>query len=94
MCILAIILIRSLSRDVYERRTSTESGLFALLSHDFEKMFGQIVTVRVKTLTNTNMIASGHLKREKGSLPVDVRSSKTSLLPIKKMNLTAAKQPP
>ena len=64
------------------------------LSLDFEQIFGQFVSVRVKTLSNTNLVASRHIKREKGSLPVDVRSSKTSLLPIKKMNLTAAKQPP
>ena len=56
-----------------EWRTSTESKLFSLLSHDFEQIFGQIVSVRVKTLSNTDLVASRHLKREKGSLPVDVR---------------------
>ena len=30
--------------------------------------------------SNTNLVASKHIKREKGSLPVDVRGSKTSLL--------------
>ena len=40
--------IGSLSRDVFERRTSTESGLFALLSRNFENIFGQIVSIRVK----------------------------------------------
>ena len=57
---------------------STGSGLFALLSHDFE----QIVSIRIKTLGNTNIIASRLIKREKGSLPVDVRRSKTSLLEL------------
>ena len=71
-----------LSSDVSERRTSTGNGLFALLDHDFEQMFGQIVSVRVKTLSGTDLVASRHLKREKGSLPVDVRGSKTLLLKL------------
>jgi len=57
---------------------STGSGLFALLSRDFEQIFGQIVSIRIKTLSNTNMVASRLIKREKGSLPVGVRRSKTS----------------
>ena len=61
---------------------STGNGLFALLSRDFEQIFGQIVSVRIKTLGNTNMVASRLIKREKGSLPVDVRRSKTSLLKL------------
>ena len=61
---------------------STGNGLFALLSRDFEQIFGQIVSVRFKTLGNTNMVASRLIKREKGSLPVDVRRSKTSLLKL------------
>ena len=70
----------SLNSDVLERRTSTGSGRFALLSRDFQQMFGQIVSIRIKTLGNTNMVASRLIKRGKGSLPVDVRRSKTSLL--------------
>ena len=75
--------IGSLSRDVFERRTSTESGLFALLSRNFENIFGQIVSIRVKKkLSITNMVASGHIKREKDSLPVDVRRSKMYFLKL------------
>ena len=33
--------IGSLSSHVFERRTSAGSGLFALLSRDFEQLFGQ-----------------------------------------------------
>ena len=40
--------IGSLSSDVFERRTSTESGLLALFSRNFENIFGQIVSIRVK----------------------------------------------
>ena len=70
----------SLSSDVFERRTSTGNGRFALLSRDFEQIFGQIVSIRIKTLGNINTLASRLIKRGKGSLPVDVRRSKTSLL--------------
>ena len=62
--------IGSLNSDVFERRMSTGSGLFALLSRNFEQIFGQIVCIRIKTLGNTNTVASRLIKREKGSLPV------------------------
>ena len=79
-----IIFRRTLSSDVFERRTSTGGGPFALLSRDFEQNLGQIVSLRVQTLSNTNLVAPKHIKREKGSLPVDVRRSKTSLLKLPK----------
>ena len=50
------------------------------LSLDFEQIFGQFVSVRVKTLSNTNLVASRHIKREKDSFLVDVRHSKMTLL--------------
>ena len=62
--------IGSLWSDVFERRTSTGSKLFALLSHDFKQIFGQNVSIRMKTLCNTNTVASRLIKREEGSLPV------------------------
>ena len=68
--------IGSLSRDVFERRTSIRNGRFALLSRDFEQIFGQIVSIRIKILGNTNTVASRLIKREKGSLPVDVRDTR------------------
>ena len=58
------------------------SGRFALLSPGFEQMFGQIVSIRMKTIGNTNMVASRLIKREKGSLLVDVCRSKTALLKL------------
>ena len=75
-------LLGSLSSDVFERRTSTGSGRFALLSRDFKQIFGQIVSIRIKTLGKTNTVASRLIKRGKGSLRVDVRRSKTSLLKL------------
>ena len=59
-----------------------EVDLFAPLSHDFEQLFRQIVSMRVNTPSNTNLVASRLIKREKDSLPVDVRRSKTSLLEL------------
>ena len=83
-------IIGSLSSDVFERRTSTGSGRFALLSRDFKQIFGQIVSIRIKTLGNTNMVASRLIERGKGSLPVDVRRSKTSLLKLPNISKVAA----
>ena len=44
-----------------------------------------MVSIRVKTLRNTNLVSSRHIIKEKGSLTVEVRLSKTSLpkLPVK-----------
>ena len=41
----------------------TRSGLFALLSHDFVHIFGQIIGIKMKTLGNTYMVASRQEKR-------------------------------
>ena len=65
---------------MFERRTSTGSGLFKLFGRDFEKIPQQIVFIRVTTLGNTNLV--GQMKREKLSLPVAVRLSITSLLKL------------
>ena len=52
-------------------------------------MFGQIDSISVKTLSKTNLVASMHIKREKRSLPVDVRRSKTSLLKLPNLTIEA-----
>ena len=49
---------------------------FSLFSLDFEQIFWQILSITVKTLSNTNLVASRHIKREKGSLPFDEHCSK------------------
>ena len=66
-----------LSNGIFERRTSTGSELFG---SGLVETLGLIVFIREKKLSNTNLLASRHIKREKASLPVDVRRSKTSLL--------------
>ena len=55
---------------------------FALFGCDFEQILRQVISIRVKTLSNTNLIASRLIEREKCSLPVDVRGSKTSMLKL------------
>ena len=64
-----------ISTKVCQRLKSNGSGLFAILSHDFEQIFEQILPVRVKSLRNTDLVSSRHLKTEKGSLPVEMRRS-------------------
>ena len=41
------------------------------------QIFRQIVSIRVMTLININVVASRHIKREEVLLPVAVRCSKT-----------------
>ena len=77
--------IESLSNSVFERRTSTGSGLFASLGSGLVQTLGQIVFIRAKKLSNTNLLESRHIKEKKASLPVDVRRSKTSLLKLPNM---------
>ena len=73
-------ILGSLSNSVFERRTSTGSGLFASFGSGLVKTLGEIVFKREKKVSNENLIVSRHMKRKKASLPVDVRRSKTSLL--------------
>ena len=47
------------------------------------QIFRQIVSIRVMTLINTNVVASRHIKREEVLLPVAVRRSK---MPVLKLN--------
>ena len=75
-------LLGSLSKVVFERRTSTGSGLFSSFDGVFAQIFSQIAFITVKKLRNTNFISSRHVKRENATLPVDVRRSKTLLLEL------------
>ena len=57
--------VLDLSKDIFERRTSTGSGLFSFLGRGFAQIFEQIVAVSVKTRSNTNSVVSRNIKREK-----------------------------
>ena len=76
------LIIMNLSKDVFERRTSTGSGLFSFLDSGFAHLLGQLVSIIAKTLRNTNLGASRCFKMKKTSVPVDVRRSKTPLLKL------------
>ena len=75
-------LLGSLSKVVFERRTSPGSGLFSFFDGVFAQIFSQIASITVKKLRNTNFMSSRHVKRENASLPVDFRRSKTPLLKL------------
>lgn len=64
-----------------KRRSSTGSELLAFMGSGFVQIFGQVVAMTVKTLTcsNTNLVASRHIKREKTSLPFESASLKNAL---------------
>ena len=73
---------------VFEWRTLTGSRLFTFLGSVFAQIFGHIVVLRVKKLSNTNLFALRHMLRNvkgKVSLPVHVRRSKTPLLKFPKL---------
>ena len=65
----------SLSKDVLQPRTSTGSGRFTFLGSGFAQILWQIVFISIRKLSNINLEASSHIKREKASLPVDERCS-------------------
>ena len=69
--VLVKYIVVSLSKDVFERGTSIGSGLFSFLDGGFTQIFGQIVSLTVKTLRNTNLVVSRCFKMRKNSLPVE-----------------------
>ena len=58
---------------------SIESGLLEFFGIGFAQILRRFVSIRVKALSDTNLVASRRVKREKASLPFDVRGSKTLL---------------
>lgn len=59
---------------------STGTGLFAFLGGGFAKIFKQIVSVKVKELSNANSVALRNIKRDKVTLLADTHRTKMSLL--------------
>ena len=55
---------------------------FVLFSRDFEQILGQIVSLRVNTLSNTNLAASRHINEKKAYIWLKNVSQKTSVLNI------------
>ena len=83
-----LVSLESLSKDILERRTSTGSVPFSFMAIGLAHIFGQIISMRVKTLSNTNLAASSHIIKEKASLPVDVHRSKTPFLKLPILEVT------
>lgn len=61
----------SLKQIVVFWNLKTWDGLFAFLVRGFVQIFGQVIAIRVKTLTNTNLV-SRDIKWEKALYPVDM----------------------
>ena len=59
-----------------------EVVFFSFLDSGFAHFLGQLVSIIVKTLRNTNLVATRCFKMKKTSIPVDVRRSKTPLLKL------------
>ena len=55
------------------------SGPFSFMGSGLAWIFGKIVFIRIRTLSNTNLVTSSHIIKGKASLPVDVRRSETPL---------------
>ena len=58
------------------------SGPFSFMGSGLAWIFAQIVSIRIKKLSNTNLAASSHIIKGKASLPVDVRRSETPFLEL------------
>ena len=61
--------------------TNRKLTFFAFLGSRFVQIFGKILLMRVETLCNTNW-QHQVIKNEKGTPPVDMRRSKTTLLGV------------
>ena len=60
----ALYTVANSSKDVFKRRTSTRRGPFSRMGSGLAHIFGQIVSMRVKTISNTNLVASSHIIRK------------------------------
>ena len=75
-----MVILGSLSSDVFERRTSTGSEQFSLLvSLDATVFVLPSVLILIETIC-PKICSKSRLKSAKSPFPVDVRRSKTSLL--------------
>ena len=61
---------------------STGNARFAFLYIGFAQICGQIVSISVKKLTNSKLVALRPIKRVKTKFPLDEPHSKTSLLKL------------
>lgn len=57
------------SEDGFEQHTPTKSGLFEFFGTNFAQIFDQIVPIRVKTLSNINLVVPRHIKVHRSKTP-------------------------
>ena len=69
------------------------SWFLAFLVNVFSQIFGPIVSIRVKTLSKTRLVASRYIKREKVSLPVDLLPGRGSKTPLPKLSVVLDQDP-
>lgn len=55
------------NEDVFERHRSTGKGIVEFLGNAFAQSFGQIVSIGVEELSETNFVASKRIKYSKGN---------------------------
>lgn len=55
----------NLRKGVFERRVLTRSGLFACLGNGFGQIYWKIVSIRVRTLSNTHFISVKTYQKER-----------------------------
>ena len=67
-CIFCVLQILHLG--AFKQPSLIGSGRFVLSDSGFALTFGQIVSISVKQLDNSNLVVSRHIKRERASLPV------------------------
>ena len=71
-------------KDVFGWPTSTRSGPLAFFGSGFAQIFRQLVSIKVKKVSNTNLAASRYIKREKALFLLDIRvaQKRFSLSPL------------
>ena len=68
-------------KDVFKRHKSSGRRLFAFWGSGFAHIWGQNVSIRVKTLSNTNLVVSSHvLKGENASFLLTCVAQESLLL--------------
>ena len=67
---------------LFEPQTSTRSELFTIFGSVFAKNYKQIVSIRVKAVSNTSLVAQRQGKKKNALRPVAVHDQRTPLLKL------------
>ena len=80
--------VENLTKSIFSDPCQLEVEIYRSQAVLFIQIFGQIVSIRAKTFSNTNLEESRHFKREKKSLLVDMLCSKAPSLKLPNNNIT------